>query len=111
MERRRRGLLYHRSGRDLRAQQEQDSAEDMAQSTMSKPESKVAIQPTKSNSGMRVWTDNTGKYQVVARLVTIKDGKVRLLKETGRHTTVPFERLSRTDLAFVRSQTPIIASK
>jgi hypothetical protein len=27
---------------------------------------------------------------------------VRLLKETGKYTTVPFERLSRDDLAFVR---------
>ncbi len=58
---------------------------------------------------MRVWTDSTGKYQVRARLVEIADGKVRLLKESGRFTTVPLARLSTADLAFVRRQAPTVA--
>jgi len=59
---------------------------------------------------MRLWTDNTGKHQVRARLVALLDGKVRLEKETGRFTTVPLTRLSVADLAFVRDQTPVLAS-
>jgi hypothetical protein len=29
---------------------------------------------------------------------------VRILKETGRHTTVPFDRLSEADLDYVRHE-------
>jgi hypothetical protein len=61
---------------------------------------------------MRVWTDNTGKYSVTARLVVVGEHHVRLLKDTGRYTTVSFDRLSRADLAFVREHsTSAIASK
>jgi hypothetical protein len=36
---------------------------------------------------------------------------VRLLKENGKYTTVPYERLSRDDLAFVRQHAgPVIAT-
>jgi hypothetical protein len=55
-------------------------------------------------SPMRLWTDNTGKYQVRARLLVVGDRYVRLLKETGKTTTVPFSRLSGSDLAFVQHQ-------
>jgi hypothetical protein len=50
---------------------------------------------------LRQWNDNSGQFRVAARLVLILDGKVRLLKETGRTTTVPMERLSAADRAFV----------
>jgi SLA1 homology domain 1, SHD1 len=69
----------------------------------------AADRPT-ADDGMRLWTDNTGRHQVRARLVKVFDGKVRLEKETGRFTTVPFERLSLGDLAFVRRQAPAVAS-
>jgi hypothetical protein len=63
-------------------------------------------------NAMREWIDNTGNYRVVARLVSVSDTHVRLLKENGRYTTVPFERLSQADLAFVQNQgTGQIASK
>ena len=50
---------------------------------------------------VRDWTDNSGQFRVKARLISILDGKVRLLKETGRTTTVPVERLSTDDRAYV----------
>lgn len=53
---------------------------------------------------MRVWVDNTGKYKVNARLVVVGDSTVRLLKDTGKYTTVRFDRLSADDLNFVRQQ-------
>jgi hypothetical protein len=49
----------------------------------------------------RQWSDNSGQFRVQARLLLILDGKVRLLKETGRTTTVPTERLSDADRAYV----------
>ncbi|HTM56388.1 MAG TPA: SHD1 domain-containing protein [Pirellulales bacterium] len=73
----------------------------------------VAPQPiAPAESPLRLWTDNTGKYQVWGRLVTVTSTHVRLLKETGKYTTVPFDRLSRSDLAFVRTQSPsVLAGK
>lgn len=50
---------------------------------------------------LRHWTDNSGQFQVQARLMLILDGKVRLLKETGRTTTVPTERLSAADQQYI----------
>ncbi len=66
---------------------------------------------TTSPNPMRRWTDNTGKYQVVGRLVMVSQTHVRILKDTGKYTTVPLTRLSQGDLAFVRdSWTGSIAS-
>jgi hypothetical protein len=50
---------------------------------------------------MRTWVDNTGNYQVEARLVVITAESVRLLKENGRTTTVPMSRLSDGDRDYV----------
>jgi hypothetical protein len=49
----------------------------------------------------RKWVDVTGKFEVVGRLVEVKTNAVRLLKETGKFTTVPMDRLSQQDRAFV----------
>ena len=53
---------------------------------------------------LRVWVDNTGNYSCRGRLVRFLDGQVRLLKDTGRTTTVPLYRLSTSDLEFVHRQ-------
>ena len=50
---------------------------------------------------IREWTDNSGQFRVKARLVLILDGKVRLLKESGRTTTVQSERMSAADRQYV----------
>ena len=49
----------------------------------------------------RQWLDDSGTFKVQARLILILDGKVRLLKETGRTTTVAIERLSAADREYV----------
>jgi hypothetical protein len=49
----------------------------------------------------RLWTDNSGQFRVTGRLILILDGKVRLLKTTGRTTTVPLDRLSTADREYV----------
>jgi hypothetical protein len=72
------------------------------------PAPPVAASSTPVQQAMRLWTDNTGKFQVRARLVSVADGKARLLKENGHFTTVPFTRLSAADLAFVQRQMPAL---
>jgi hypothetical protein len=62
----------------------------------------------------RTWTDSTGEYRVVAKLISVEgaDGDnesttngamVRLLKQNGRHTSVPLAKLSPADAQFVRN--------
>ncbi len=77
-----------------------------------KPATSLVLEPTLKKLDMltpgsdgrlplREWTDNTGKFNVEAKLVLIQGGKVRLLKETGRTTTVAIERLSKADRDYV----------
>lgn len=50
----------------------------------------------------RSWVDNSGAYRVNARLAVIYSDKVKLLKENGKYTTVPINRLSKSDLEYVQ---------
>ena len=50
---------------------------------------------------MRMWTDNTGSYKTRGRLVVIAKTHVRLLKDNGKYSTVPLERLSKADIDYV----------
>lgn len=50
---------------------------------------------------LRTWVDDTGQFRVQAQLLQVLDGRVRLLKTTGRTTTVPLARLSPADRAYV----------
>ena len=49
----------------------------------------------------RLWVDNTGTFQIEGRLIGVRNGQIRVLKETGRTTTVPVRRLSETDRRYV----------
>jgi len=53
---------------------------------------------------LRRWVDDTGMFSCRGRLVRVLDGKVQLLKDTGRTTTVPMNRLSQSDFQFVTRQ-------
>jgi hypothetical protein len=68
-----------------------------------RPASHVST-PAETANAMRTWTDNTGSYKINAQLVTVGETTVRLLKDTGKYTTVPTTRLSNEDLEFVRRQ-------
>lgn len=50
---------------------------------------------------MRNWSDNSKKFSVRAAYVDFEDGQVRLEKEDGSSISVPLERLSATDRAYV----------
>ncbi len=77
--------------------------------TLAKVPSQAEPQPA-VNDGMRLWTDDTGSFQVRARLVDLLEGKVRLLKDTGRYTTVSLQRLSANDLSYVQQQAQLRAT-
>ena len=53
------------------------------------------------DSSYRNWKDNTGNFSVRAKLIVIYGDSVRLLKDNGHTSTVPFRRLSETDRQFV----------
>ncbi|MCH2117272.1 MAG: hypothetical protein MK161_06190, partial [Pirellulales bacterium] len=53
---------------------------------------------------LRFWVDNTGRFSCRGRMVRMSNGHVRIVKETGKTTTVPFYRLSQADLRFVTRQ-------
>lgn len=50
---------------------------------------------------MRSWKDNTGTFEVEGRLIGIGPDHVRLLKPSGKTTTVPKRRLSQDDAQYV----------
>ncbi len=100
---------------DPTAEDEPMTEEGSVQVPPAQPQPVAAVpappaEPAAPANEMRLWTDNTGNYTVMARLVVVLDGKVRLQKESGRFTTVPLERLSKPDLAFVQNQPPTVAS-
>ena len=57
-----------------------------------------------ASAELRQWVDNTGRYSCRGRIVRVTDGHVKILKDNGRTSTVPFYRLSGLDLDFVYRQ-------
>ena len=78
---------------------------DSPAATPIEPVSLAAIRkPVAIEAKDRDWRDDTGQFGCHGRLVQVSEGKVRILKQNGRHTTVAFERLSEADLAYVRQE-------
>ena len=50
---------------------------------------------------IREWVDDSGQFRTSGRLIAVLGDKVRILKETGRTTTVSMSRLSAADSAYV----------
>ena len=67
--------------------------------TRSKSASVDPLQQTQ----VRTWIDDTGYFRTDGRLIEINDESIRLLKANGRTCTVPMERLSEADAAYVDS--------
>jgi hypothetical protein len=70
-----------------------------------KPEADPFADPFKISAEgqlpVRAWSDNTGTYHIEGRLIAIFEDKVRVLKSTGKTTTVPMRRLSDADKKYV----------
>ncbi|RCS41417.1 hypothetical protein DTL42_22940 [Bremerella cremea] len=49
----------------------------------------------------REWTDQTGKFKTEAEFISLKDGIVKLRKPDGKEITVPQDKLSYSDQAFL----------
>jgi len=49
----------------------------------------------------RTWNDNTSDFSVSARLSVIFPDRIRLLKDNGKFTTVPLNRLCQSDQQYV----------
>ncbi|MFM8495809.1 MAG: SHD1 domain-containing protein, partial [Planctomycetia bacterium] len=60
---------------------------------------------------VRRWIDNTGLHETIGRLVEVHPDRIRILKANGRHATVPFERLSHHDQAYVTATGERIAAE
>ncbi len=52
---------------------------------------------------LRTWTDSTGKFTVQAEFVKYANGNVQLRAADGRLLNLPLERLSKDDIAYIRS--------
>ncbi|MBW3598727.1 MAG: PQQ-binding-like beta-propeller repeat protein [Planctomycetes bacterium] len=52
----------------------------------------------------RGWTDSTGRFQIQAALVNVKDGAAVLERNSGETVSVPLTRLSPEDQKFVREE-------
>lgn len=50
---------------------------------------------------VREWVDNTGKFRITGKLVELLNGKVRIVKNSGKTTTVALDRLSALDCQYV----------
>ena len=58
--------------------------------------------PETAMSKMRLWTDSTGAFTLTAKLLSNKNGKVELEKEDGRVITLPANKLSKDDQAYLK---------
>lgn len=50
---------------------------------------------------LRTWTDSTGRFTLLAKFVSLKDGQVTLTREDGSQMTIELEKLSEDDQEYV----------
>ncbi|MBC8874430.1 MAG: FMN-binding protein [Planctomycetes bacterium] len=63
------------------------------------------VLPCVSRAEMRTWSDITGRFQTEAEFVDLTDGAVNLKKTDGEVISVPLDKLSAADQAYVRRRT------
>ncbi|WP_182870505.1 SHD1 domain-containing protein [Rhodopirellula sp. JC639] len=66
----------------------------------------AAAQANAQDPSTRVWRDVTGKFSVTAELLGSDNGEVKLRLKDGKDISVPIERLSAQDRAFLAGRTP-----
>ncbi|MCA9202279.1 MAG: hypothetical protein KDA59_04515, partial [Planctomycetales bacterium] len=84
------------------AADEAPAAEEPAPAENTQPAADPFADPF-SSLEMRRWKDNTGEFEVNGKLVVLAADYVRLLKDNGRHCTVPMNRLSQVDREYVEA--------
>jgi len=66
-------------------------------------------EPAMGQTGMRTWTDETGAFEMKAKLLSNNNGKVELEKEDGRVVTLPAIKLSQADQDFLKEVEKAVA--
>lgn len=71
-----------------------------------RPTEQKPPEPAHTTSGreLRTWHDSSGSFSSTARLKSVANGKVHLVKEDGSEIIVPMERLSDDDKTYIRKQ-------
>ena len=64
----------------------------------------VTLLAIPAGAQVRTWTDSSGSYKIEAEFVDESDGTVRLKRSDGRIVSLPLERLSAADQAYVQKQ-------
>jgi len=83
---------------DLRLPPDEVDQPALANAPSAQPAATAAVaSPAPSRSEYRIWTDDTGTFQVEAMYLGVTDGKVQLRRKDGREINVPLSRLSETD--------------
>lgn len=57
--------------------------------------------PADPDSGLRKWTDATGRFEVVAKFVEVSDGKIVLQRKDNEVIRVDHQRLSTSDQLYI----------
>jgi hypothetical protein len=100
------------------AEPAEEPAAEAAEEPMAAPAEDPAAEPVDTDPfsqngspGIRLWTDSSGKYHVLARFVSVIDGgTVRLQKANGKYVRVAIDRLSAFDQQFVQRQLEMVAA-
>ena len=99
--------------REFQVAQRQQRHEMIAQREQQRREAAAenAVDPVML-AGARTWTDSTGKYQVQAKMIGVRDGMVQLLKTDGLVVEVSTNQLSQADrhwlVGEIMSESPIL---
>lgn len=64
--------------------------------------SSTTSSPIEVKSEMRSWTDKTGRFKIEATFVGEENGAVKLLRKDGKQATIPLNKLSDSDQAYIR---------
>ncbi|MDA0660500.1 MAG: SHD1 domain-containing protein [Planctomycetota bacterium] len=84
----------------------EDSAEDVLDGLgvgIAPPSNRGFVSVRERGLTRRYWSDESGRFHTTGQLVSISAENVRILKDNGRYSTVPVNRLSRLDRAYVRA--------
>ncbi len=84
-----------------------DDLDDLFSSRRLPETREISVMASGQAQPLRAWLDNTGRYRTVGRLISIGEDHVRLGKPNGRSCTVPFQRLSREDVEYVRQHAKV----
>ena len=68
------------------------------------PAAKEPAEPKVKEIPMRQWSSNSGKFSIRAKFVKVVDGTVELEKPDGKIITVPLDKLSVKDQAYLKRQ-------